>query len=133
MRNSTILISLLISLSACNQATEQKEQESTVQSQAVTQPNNSAEKTNEEERLPQLFIDVAKNLDITPQEFAQAMEKAGGYEAGMAGVAKELGIPIADLQAALPKRPPRKITFEPAAGVEVQKSTELETDVKASE
>ena len=133
MRNSIIVVSLLISLSACNQVTEQDTQEQATQQQALNTQSNASEKAKDENRFPLFFIEVAKNLNISTEEFAQVMQKAGGHEASMENVAKELGVPIEDLQAALPKRPPRKITFEPAAGVEVIEPAELQDGAKTNE
>lgn len=133
MRNATVLISLLLSLGACNQASEQNEQIKATQSQSVTEQNNSSIKTNDEERYPLFFVEAAKNLGISTHEFAQAMQRAGDNNASMESVAKELGVSIDALKAALPKRPPRKITFEPATNVEIQETVESESEVKVSE
>ena len=132
MRNLTIVVSLLISLSACNQATEQETQEQATQQQKVNTQSNTSKKVRDEDRFPLFFIEVAKNLNISTEEFAQAMQDAGGHEASMENVAKALGVSIEDLQAALPKRPPRKITFEPAAGVEVVEPGALEDGAKTN-
>lgn len=133
MRNSTLLICLLLSLTACEQASEPKEQQSTPSNKTLAVQNTTTEAIRDEDRYPLFFIEVAKNLNISTQEFAQAMTRAGDNNASMENVAKELGVSLDDLQAALPKRPARKITFEPATGVEVVEPTESQADNKTAE